>query len=552
MDGARERSGAERTLLAALVLLAAVACFEPRGSGLAEPDETRYAEISREMLSSGDFVVPRLNGLPYFEKPPLLYWSNALSFRFAGETPWAARLPTRLAGLGTTLLLVLAVAGRRGRREGLAAGILLLASPIGFLMARTNLTDGILTFFFTATLLAARAAIERREKGRPWLALAALTGAAAAGAFLTKGLVALALPGLILLAWCLATGRWKGLAALVASPAAPVFLALAAPWFLVVERRHPGFLQFFFIHEHFQRFATGAAKRPGPVYYFVPVLVLGFLPGVAFLLSAARKAWRRAEDGFFDFVWFAIVFGFFSLSQSKLPPYIFVGLPAAAALAARAAVAATRRPWIVQAFLATGLAAGLVLHPVTRTFLMESRLQGVIAPALAILVVASWGAVLAAGNAAPAALASLAVGWAALLGSVVIGWPRVPQARFAGELAAAARAEGAPARIPLVGYKDYVNGVSWELKTPIPVAAYGGELEPGFETNPATRDALCWPADRFWALWGSDRPVLALVRLQDLVEMMTAVPPARVVRWAGRHAIVANFPSLEQRSGSAP
>src|SRR5215470_10959311 len=200
MDGARERSGGERALLAVLLLAAAVAVFEPSGSGLAEPDETRYAEIPREMLASRDFVVPRLNGLPYFEKPPLLYWANALSMRIFGETPWAARFPTRLAGIGTALLVVLVAGGFRSR-AGLASGILLLVSPIGFLMTRTNLTDGLLTFFFTETLLAARSAIERRAEGRPWLARAAWAGAAAAGAFLTKGLVGIALPGLILLIW---------------------------------------------------------------------------------------------------------------------------------------------------------------------------------------------------------------------------------------------------------------------------------------------------------------------------------------------------------------
>src|SRR4029077_19169720 len=120
------------------------------------------------------------------------------------------------------------------------------------------------------------------------LGLAAATGAAAAGAFLTKGLVALALRGAILLLWCLATGRLRGLLALVASPATPVFLLLAAPWFFLVENRHPGFLQFFFIPEHFQRFATGAAKRPGPIYYFVPVFALGFLPGLAFFFAGIR------------------------------------------------------------------------------------------------------------------------------------------------------------------------------------------------------------------------------------------------------------------------
>ncbi len=546
MQGARDWSGGERILLAALLLATAVAVLEPAGSGLAEPDEARYAEIPREMLAAGDLVVPRLDGLPYFEKPPLLYWANAASFRLFGRTPWAARLPTRLAGLGTALVLVLAVAARRGRREGLTAGVLLLVSPIGFLMARTNLTDGLLTFFFTATLVAGRAAIERRQQGRRWLGAAALTGAAAAAAFLTKGLVALALPGAILFLWAVATGRASGLLALAASPASPVFLALAVPWFLMVERRHPGFLRFFFIHEHFERFATGAAKRPGPIFYFVPVFVLGFLPGLAFFAAGIRKAWRRSEEGFFFLLWFAVVFVFFSVSRSKLPPYLFPAIPAAAALAASGA-GSDRKPWIVQAALATAFALALALHPVTHAFVAESRLAGVIAPVLAVLVVASWAAVLLAGNARALALTSLAVGWYALLGGLVVGWPRVPQARVGAELAAAARAEGAPDRIPLVGYKDYVNGVSWELEAAIPVAGYRGELEPEFETDSAARDALFWPADRFWALWKSDRPVLALVRLQDLVEMMTAAPPARVVRWSGRHAIVANYPDLPRR-----
>jgi len=541
MAAEAKRSGGEKTLLAAFLLLGAVAVFEPARSGLAEPDETRYAEIPREMLAARDLVVPRLNGLPYFEKPPMLYWANAASFRLFGQTPWAARLPTRLAGLGTALLVVWAAGAGGRRREGLAAGILLLASPIGFLMARTNLTDGLLTLFLTATLLLARAAILRREAGGRWAALAAAAGAAAAAAFLTKGLIAVALPGLVLLVWTAATGRWRSLAALAVSPAPLVFVALAAPWFVLVERRHPGFLEFFFVHEHFQRFATGAAKRAGPVYYFAPVLALGFLPGLAFLVAAFGKAWRRASDGFFFVVWFAVVFAFFSASQSKLPPYIFPALPAAAILAGSAAAGGPgRRPWIAHALLATAFAAALVLHPVTRGFLMESRLQALIAPALAILVVAAWAAVVFAGNAPSFAGAALAVGWAAFLGAVVLGWPRTPPASLTRELAEAARASGA-GRLPLVGYKDYLNGVSWELERTIPVAGYRGELEPDFETDPDHRDALLWSKERFWTLWKSEQPMLALVRLQDLVEMMKAAPPARVVRYSGKHALVANF-----------
>src|SRR5713101_2902439 len=132
----------ERWLLTgALLLLLVPVWIEPSGSWLGEPDEARYAEIPREMLATGDFVIPRLNGVPYFEKPPLLYWCNAASLAVFGQTPWAARLPTRLAGAGTVATLAAGVAAAGGLELGLAAGILYLACPLGFVFSRVNTTD---------------------------------------------------------------------------------------------------------------------------------------------------------------------------------------------------------------------------------------------------------------------------------------------------------------------------------------------------------------------------------------------------------------------------
>ncbi len=538
----------ERALWAALLLLLAVVWLEPSGSGLAEPDETRYAEIPREMLAAGDLLVPRLNGVPYFEKPPLLYWANAASLRAFGETPWAARLPTRLAGFGTVMLVFLAMRGAvsgAGLPSAAAAAIFFLAAPMGFLFSRTVLTDGLLTFFFTAAMLSGRAAVLRREEKRPWIVMASLFGACAAAAFLTKGLIALVLPAAIFFIWGLSTGRLVlTLKTLVLSPAPVVFVALALPWFLAVERRHPGFLDFFFIREHFQRFATKAAKRPGPPYYFVPVFLLGFLPGVAFFVRGFWRALRASDPGFFFFVWFSVVFCFFSTSGSKLPPYLFPAIPAAAVLAALglASVQPGRRAlWILQAILATALVAGLVLHPELRASARALRLEGLIAPCFAALILASWFAVLFAGRSKALALAATGIGWTCFFFAVAVGWPKTPEARFTRELASVARETAAPWKAPIVGYRDYLNGVSWELKSPIPVAAYKGELEPEFETDAAARDALFWTRERFWETWRSGRPVVALVRTKDLVEMMTAVPPARVVTYRGKHAIVANF-----------
>ena len=540
MNSPRPDSAIERLLLAALLLLTFVFWIEPRGSGLAEPDETRYAEIPREMLAAGDLVVPRLNGVPYFEKPPLLYWANAGAFRVFGLTLWAARLPTRIAGLGTVLLLVLAVARARGREAGLCAGLLYLASPIGFLASRTNLTDGLLTFFFTATVLAGREAILRRSAGRPWRILAAWTGAAAAGGFLTKGLIALALPGAILILWAWACGRIRHVLPLVASPAPLVFLALTLPWLLLAESRIPGFLRFFFVHEHFARFATGAARRPGPLLYFVPVFLLGFLPGIPFFAAAAARVRRTDPDAVFFLVWFLTVFVFFSLSKSKLPPYLFPAIPASAALAA-SGVSRERRLWLVQAVLATAFAAVLLLHPTLRAYVKELHLAAIVAPSLALLVVGSWAAVLFAERSSALASTALGAAWAAFLLGVVVGWPRVPPAQMTAELGAAAKTEAASRGAPVVAYRCYLNGVSWELRSPIPVTDYTGELEPDFEPWQETREALFWSASRFFEAWKSGKPLVALIRLRDLVPLMKLEPPARVVRYSGKYAIVANW-----------
>ncbi len=370
--------------------------------------------------------------------------------------------------------------------------------------------------------------------------MSAWTGAAAAGAFLSKGLIALVLPAAILFLWCWATWQGKQFLALVFSAAIPVFLALSLPWLLLAEHRHPGFLEFFFIREHLQRFATGAAKRPGPVYYFVPVFLLGFLPGVPFFLAGAARTRRADPDALLCLIWFLTVFAFFSISRSKLPPYLFPAIPAAAALAARG-VTRARSLWIVQAVLATVFAAVLLAHPLLRAAVIELHLAAIVAPALAALVVASWAAVLFAQRSPGMAAAALGAGWAAFLLGVVLGWPRVPQAHLTADLASAAQTEALAGRAPIVGYRAYLNGVSWELRRPIPVAAFRGELEPDFETNPSVRDALFWTEERFFQKWRSGEPLVAVIRLRDLVSLMTIHPPARVVRWAGRYAVVANW-----------
>ena len=536
-------------MAAALLLVAAVVWLEPSGSSLAEPDETRYAEVPREMLAAGDLVVPRLNGVPYFEKPPLLYWANAASLRLFGQTPWAARLPTRVAGMGLALLLLFGVGSIWGHTAGLAAALLYLASPAGFLFSRVNLTDGMLTFLFAATLFFARAALLRRSEGRPALALAALAGLFAGGAFLTKGLIALVLPGAILFAWCLLTRRVRALLSLGLFPALPVFLAVSLPWLFAAQSRVPGFAQFFFIHEHFQRFATGQARRPGPIYYFAGVFAAGFWPALPFFAQGLRglgpiKRWKdEHQDALFFALWFAVVFVFFSVSQSKLPPYLLPAFPAAAALAGRGlARAKDRGVWLASALLAALLVGAAAAVPVSRQWIADYGLLPIVLPAAAALLLGAFAAVpLSRRGKAPAALA-FAAAWTAFFAAVALGWPRIPNATAEVGLAHAAQAAAAASGARVVAYRTYLNAFPWELATPIPVADYIGELEPEFESRPEVRADLFWPKDRFWNEWAGGRPLVVLVRQREKDLFTSATPPARVLAEERKHLVVTNVP----------
>ena len=534
------RDARPHVLLVAFFLLLAAVWLEPHASSLAEPDEYRYAEIPREMLEAGDFVTPRLNGVPYFEKPPFLYWANAASLALFGETPWAARLPSRLAGLATALLLIVSVTRRRGRLEGLAAGVLFLASPLVFALSRLNLTDGLLTFFFTATLLSARATVERGEAGRPTRVLAALTGALAAAAFLSKGLIGIVLPGGILLLWCLLTAQTKRVQALLLGPAVPVFAILAVPWLWLAERRHPGFLQFFFIHEHFQRFATPIAHRAGPLYYFLAVFLAGFLPGLPFFFSGLSKGSLRDRETLFFLLWVAVVLVFFSFSQSKLSPYLFPAFPAAAALAARGVErkAGSTGVWGIEVILAVLPVVAMLFVPAVRAVLSSAKLASLALAGAGCLLVGSLTA-FAARPRPHTALTFLSAGWAGLYLTLVLTWPHTTLATDIPALAKTAKT-AAGARATILSYKTYLQGFPWELRRIVPLADHTSELE--FWFLPVGRQSeIFWSSDRFWREWRSGRPLVVLVRNSDREDFRSESPPAVVLAERGKYCLLENW-----------
>jgi|KBSSwiStaDraftv2_1062776.scaffolds.fasta_scaffold32680_2 4-amino-4-deoxy-L-arabinose transferase-like glycosyltransferase len=349
-------------LVAACLFVAGLWFLTLDARHLLPSDEGRYAEIAREMLASGDWVTIRYNGVKYFEKPPLHMWMTALSFQAFGVGEWQARLWVALTGAFG--IAVTALAARRwfGPRVALFAALILVAAPAWNLAGHFNSLDmglsGALSCVLAALLIAQHPETSAGARRRwMWLAWAAM-----AVALLTKGLIGVVLPGMVLVVYSAVTRDFAVWRRLHIASGAILALALATPWFAMVSLRNPEFAHFFFIHEHFQRYLTNVHHRDGAWWYFVPQLLVGFLPwlglspGVAAVVrdDARGKGFR---PGVLLAAWALTIFVFFSFSGSKLPGYIVPIYPALAILGAAALDRFTPARWSVQVVVAIALAA---------------------------------------------------------------------------------------------------------------------------------------------------------------------------------------------------
>lgn len=328
---------------ALLVVIAACLFFIGLGRlPLLEPDEGRNAEVAREMVVSHDWITPHYDSLPYLDKPILLFWMIAGSFRCFGINEFAARFPSALAALATVLLAGLIGKRMWGDKAGLRVGLILATSPLILGFARFTIFDMALTFFVTAALLCFWLNGRRGFTSR-WLDVIAF--AAMGAGTLTKGPVGFVIPLLALVVFHALAGNFRELKKLHWGSGWLVFLAITLPWFIAVSIHNPDFPKYAFWDESLLRFTTGAhMHRSQGVYYYIPVYLAGFFPWSFFLLFAGwnrLKRWRalrheahRAE--LFLLSWAGIVFVFFTVSHSKLPGYF---LPALIPLSVLMAVA---------------------------------------------------------------------------------------------------------------------------------------------------------------------------------------------------------------------
>ncbi len=328
----------KRFIVIGIAILILTVYFVPLGwHGLLEPDEGRYSEIPREMVESGDFVTPRLNYVKYFEKPVLLYWMNAASFMAFGENEFAARFPTALSGVLGALVTALLCSAVFGRRAGAIAGAVTALSLLYFAIGTITLTDMPLSLFLTAALSAFYYGHIKND--RRWFL--AFYASVALG-LLAKGLIAIVLPGGIIFWYIIFTKKWRLILDALYLPGIALFFLIAFPWFYMVSRENPDFLYFFFVREHFLRYATKIHSRYEPFWFFIPMIPVGLMPWTGFFFSLFSKesilrspADKDKKDAnIYLLSWFTVIFVFFSLSSSKLIPYIVPCFPPLAILIA--------------------------------------------------------------------------------------------------------------------------------------------------------------------------------------------------------------------------
>jgi 4-amino-4-deoxy-L-arabinose transferase-like glycosyltransferase len=338
--------------------------------GFVGPDEPRYAWVARDMVETGDWVTPHLYGKPWFEKPPLFYWGAALCFKLFGVSEAAARLPSAISALLATLAMAW-LALRLYGAETARWLLLLLPTTVGMIgFSHAAATDMPFSSMLTIAMVAAAVAIGLTRNDNtpsiprtPWLALV-LFGFFLGLAVLAKGPAAIILCGGAVFFWALFTKRWRNAFRLLHPVAIAAFSFTALPWYLLCARRNPDFFRVFLIEHNFKRYLTPEFQHVQPFWYYIPILVLAFLPWTLMFIASFTELVRgRKSDslpsiaGSFFSCWAGFTVVFFSSSQSKLPGYILPALPPLAMLLAYELVLWAKQTGAVPRWIGTTVGA---------------------------------------------------------------------------------------------------------------------------------------------------------------------------------------------------
>lgn len=507
---------------------------------LMTPDEGRYAEIPREMVETGDYLTPHLNYLKYFEKPPLLYWIEAAAIKTFGLNEWSLRLFIAVLSIIGCLMVYIAGLKLYDRRCGILACCLLATCTLYNSMAHFLIPDMPLTVSLSGCLLlfilGTRAPIGWQRRAYFWGMFLC-----AAAATLTKGLIGVALPGMIIFIWLCVVNDWRQLNTYYLPSGILLFLLVALPWHIWVQIENPEFFRFYFIDQHFLRYLTNYAGRGQAWWFFSTVTLVGFFPWICFMIAGfchwllsrqseflprLKHAWQQRQthkETIFLSLWALTIFVFFNLSKSQLLSYALPIMPPLAILTARylaslwqqKSTAVTNASFIILFIICLlgSIAACVALQTVKH---LGELTPGYVS-AILLFLTGSISAGCYWRYGLKSGVIALMITMGACLISLHVSYATF-DSRSVKSLALLIKPQ-LQANTEVASYHEYFQDLPVYLQRRVLVVGYTGELVFGTE-HQDTRD---WMLDdhTFWKRWQTEPRMFMIMKLKDYDRLKT-------------------------------
>ncbi len=490
---------------------------------IAVPDSARYVEIPREMTVTGDYVTPHLNGLKYFEKPPLFYWMQAGALKLFKLNEISVCIVNALLMLGIAILIYLMGITFYDRMSGLLAASGYACTILAFALTRLICLDTALTFFLTAFLTCFLSAT--RYSGKKRTILLVLSYLSCGCAVLTKGIVGAGFSGLLVIYWLTAQHEWKNLKSYHPLLGLSLFLAVVLPWHLLVQLKNPEFSYFYFVEQHFLRFVTDYADRAKPFWFLPVILLAGIYPWTTILFPAVVKGFKTSAISRTLIYWSCGILLFFSLSRSQLMPYILPIIPTLMLLIGNylapyfTSLIAPSRAANFALYFTAGISVVIALSLFFAAPLIDLNLRDFTANNLLTLgiIFAVTGLITFyyhQRHTFTAGIIALVFGTGICL---LYASPYLSTIHSIKPLILTVKSQLKPPDI-VIDYENYHQDIPVYLERTITVVNYQGELAFGIEHNP--KQDWMINTKQFWKLWLGDKTCYLFIEEPKYLQLM--------------------------------
>lgn len=524
---------------------------------LSLPDEGNYAEIVREMVASGNFITPYLNEIKFFEKPIFLYWLASIAVKIGGLNLWSIRSVSAILAVFGCIMTYIVSRKLYDRRTGLISAFILGTSVLYFALGHLLTMDLTVSIFCTACLYAflLGSAEQDNNRRRAYFWAAAI---ASGCAVLTKGLIGLVLPAMIIAAWMLVCNQWSVLKRASLFSSAILFLLVILPWHVLVSLHNPEFFHYYIVKQHLLRYFTPTVGHPQPFWYYIPIFIFGFFPWVVFVPQAIKHALPRAwslreqyKNEIFFLLWAVLIYVFFTVAKTKLTSYILPMMPPLAILTARylASHLETKSrgvKWGYAGLVLISFGIAVLFSYFPRYYETDNVEMSILLLSIAALVIAGGGVIsflLAWRSHSKALLTTIVTFYVGLL--VVIGALPYVDTHTLRPLTTALKSELQPAE-PVIAFNHHFQDVSYYLERRVHILNSRKLFKFGMEYQ----DSHDWMIDNhtFSKIWRGDQRAFAFMHLYEYHSLPYKYPDEQFYVWGAtkKNVLVSNRPKSEK------